>query len=853
VNTLAAPRRPPLSLAIKIALRELRAGAGGLVVFVFCIALGVAAIAAIGSLSAAFDQALTDNGRTLIGGDISFELVHARATADERRSLARLGAVSESASLRAMARYGGKSALVELKAVDNAYPLFGTVGVLAPKGAGAAWRRTGVVLVEPTLLARLGLAIGDRLKIGDAQVTIGGTLGQQPDRLADRLAYGPHVLLSLATLAKTHLVQPGSLVRWTYRLKLPHDTGTDPAVLARARIAIRNKFPQAGFEVRDWTDPAPDLRRDTRRFTQFVGLIGLTALLLGGIGVGNAIHAYMTKKRDVIAIFKSLGATSRLVLAVYLSQALLLTAAGIAVGLAIGAATPAILSALYGSALPIALATAPHPLPLAVAAAAGLLTMALFVLWPLGRASAIPPAALMRDDLGGNARLATAWPFAAASLLAACGLFALAIATSTEKLITGAICLGIFGSFILFLGVGWVLQRLAGRFRGAVGTALALALARIAGPGSLARAVSLSLGLGLGFLVAVALIDHSLLIELRGDIGTKAPAYYFLDLDPADLAAFRATALAVAPKAKLADAPMLRGRIVALNGVPVEKLKVSPDYQWVLSGDRGLTYTDTVPEASKVVAGTWWGKAYAGPPLVSFDAEAAKGLGLKVGDTITVNVLGRDIEAKIANLRRIDWQSLAINFVMVFPPSTLQAAPHRLLATLQLPDKTPPRLEGRLIQSLAERFPLVTAIKVGDVIKAAQALIAKVMTAIEASAGLTLLIGTIVLGGAIASSQDRRKYLAVLYKTLGATRGRVLATELLEFALLGLAVSLVAVGVATLIADLLCRFAFDLVFRFSAGAVLKTVGLALVLVLGLGAIASWRVLAAKSAPYLRAE
>ena len=311
--------------------------------------------------------------------------------------------------------------------------------------------------------------------------------------------------------------------------------------------------------------------------------------------------------------------------------------------------------------------------------------------------------------------------------------------------------------------------------------------------------------------------------------------------------------LAIEPAAKLDDAPMLRGRIVALKGVPVEKIEAAPDSRWVLSGDRGLTYTDTVPRDSEIVAGEWWPKGYTGPPLVSFDAELAKGLGLKLGDPITVNILGRNVDATIASLRKIDWESLAINFVMVFSPNTLKAR-----RTACSPRSNSPRAPRRSAKAKCSRrcpiaIPLVTAIKVGDIVEAAKALLGKLMTAIGATAGVTLLIGAAVLAGAVAAGQERRKYLAVIFKTLGATRARILRAELLEFGLLGIATALLAVAIATFTAWALCKWAFDVEFVFSALAAIETVLLALVFVLVIGAFATWRVLSAKAAPYLRAE
>ena len=842
-----------LPLAFLIALRELRAGAGGLTIFVLCIALGVMAMAAIGSLGASFDEALARQGRLLVGGDISFERVHRRASEEERVALSSEGQVTESASLRAMARIpGGKSALVEIKAVDGNYPLYGEVVIIEPKSAGAIWRKPGVIVAERPLLERLNLSIGSTLSIGDATFIIGGILGTQPDRLADRLAYGPRVLMSLETLDRTGLIQPGSLVRWTYRAKLPGLSGNERTALNSARFAIETRFPDSGFAVTDWTDPAPSIRREVKRFTQFISLVGLAALLLGGIGVANAIGSYMAKKRQVIVTFKTLGATSRLVLAVYMIQALMLAGLGIALGLALGALTPTLLSAIYGDALPIALAVEPHLASLFTAASAGLLTMLLFVLLPLGRASVVPPAVLTRSHLT-DEQERSPLAFIAVATASGLALFALAMAASEERLITASISAGIVAGLLLLLGFGWLLQKLAARFRRTKPPAWTLALASIAGPGSIARQVAVSLGLGLGFLVAVALIERSLMAEFEENLQVDAPAYYFLDIDAKDLISFIDTAKSVEPAAKLADAPMLRGRIVAINGVPADKVQAAPDSRWVLASDRGLTYADKIPDGSTITEGSWWQPGYSGPPLVSFDAESGSGLGLKLGDTITVNVLGRNVEARIANFRKIDWESLAINFVIVFSPNTLVGAPYRGLVTLEYPKGTDTAREAKLVQTLADRFPLVTAIKVGDIVEAAKELLQKVVIAIRMTAGVTLLIGSLVLAGAVAATQQRRKYQAVLYKSLGATRGRIVGAELLEFGLLGVTVGAFALVTGTITAWALCKWGFEVNFVFSGRAALETVLLALSVVLGIGALATRRVLSTKAAPYLRGE
>ena len=645
----------------------------------------------------------------------------------------------------------GKSALIEVKAVDGAYPLYGDVSITRAGKAGPIWRDGDVVLVEQTLLDRLNLDVGSKLLIGEATATIGGVLGEQPDRLADRLAYGPKLLMSHDTLGKTGLVQPGSLIRWTYRVKLPEPNASDKDALAATRKDIETRFPESGFAIHDWTDPAPSLRRDADRFTQFINFVGLTALLLGGIGVGNAIRSYMAKKREIIAIFKCLGASSGLVLGVYMLQALFLASLGIALGLVVGAAAPAAIATVYGNTIPIDLAIEPHPLPLLTAALAGLLTMALFVLWPLGRDGArlARGADARASERGARAIIAALRARLCRSRRAPCSPSPSPhpkSVSSPPRSRPASSCRS-----ACLAASAFSVQRAAARWRRTSHASLALALASIGGPGSLARSIAVSLGLGLGLLVATALIHRSLVKEIDGNIEVDAPAYYFLDVEETDLNVFRDTVKAIQPDAKLADAPMLRGRIVKVKGVPVDQLVVEPDARWVLAGDRGLTYTDEVPLSSTITAGEWWPKGYSGEALVSFDEEIAKGLGLKLGDHVTVNILGRNVDAKVASLRKIDWESLAINFVMVFSPNTLQGAPHRVLTTLEFPKGTDPAREGKVVQALAEAFPLVTAIKVGDIVAAAKELLAKVMSAIRATAGVTLLIGAAVLAGAVAA------------------------------------------------------------------------------------------------------
>lgn len=847
--------RPPLFL--RFALRELRTGLSGFYVFVACIALGVGAIAGVGSLAGALKAGLEQQGREILGGDVAVNLIHRRTSTAERQFLEAQGAVSEIATLRAMARQpqGKGTSLVQVKAVDAAYPLFGAVGLSTADGTPvpvAQLQEPGTAAVAPLLLARLDLQLGDLVRIGSQDIRIVAHVDQEPDALSGRAAFGPRVLMSLATLEATGLVQPGSLIRWRYRLRLADASATDATGLKAFRDGLQQRFPQAGLSVRDRRDPSPNVTRAIDRFSQFLTLIGITTLLIGGVGVANAIATYVARKRKAVAIFKCLGASANTIFATYFTQIMILACVGTAIGLILGAALPALVAALYGGSLPVTVSLAPRPGALALATLYGLLTALVFVVWPLGAARDLRPALLLRQTVSGESARPRGL-YLGVVLLSGLALFAIAIASSEARFLAFYASLGLVALFLFYLGLGVLVERLARRLRRPKRPELALALSSLAAPGGLARSVTLSLGTSLSLLVAVSLVNTSLIGEFNTALPKNAPTYFMLDIDKGDIADFRNLIRERAPETEVETAPMLRGRIVSLKGVPAAEIKPSPDAAWVLNGDRGLTYAETLPDNSKMVAGTWWPKDYDGPPLVSFAAEVAEGLGLEVGDKIAVNILGRNVEARIANLRTVDWETLAINFVMVFSPNTLAKAPFNLLATLKLPDATDTAAEGRLIQTVSERFPAITAIRVRDALNAIQGVVTRVMTAIQAAGSLTLLVGAIVVAGALATAHRRRTRDAVIFKTLGATRRRIITAHTTEYLVLALITGLAALMLGTLAAFLVVTLALDAPFTFSLWAVLQAVGLATALVVVFGAVGTWRVLSTRPVPLLRAD
>jgi putative ABC transport system permease protein len=853
--TIALDRPHPgraASLALRYALRELRGGLRGFYVFIACIALGVMAIAGVGSVAASLSEGLAREGRTLLGGDAAFSLIQREAKPDEVAFLRARGTVSVAATLRGMARTeGGKLALVELKAVDNTYPLLGEL-TLDPKVpvADLLIERDGAfgAAADATLLARLDLKLGDRVGVGSATFQIRSVVGAEPDKLAGGVGFGPRFLVSEAGLRATELLQPGSLVRWIYRVKLPDNAADDRASQTLASDA-RTTLPEAGWEIRTRSNASPQLERTISRFTQFLTLVGLAALLVGGVGVANAVKSHIDRRRDVIATFKAVGATGRDVFTIYLTQVIVLAGAGSLIGLVAGAALPFIIVGLFGKLLPLPVLPALHPGELALSLVYGLLTALAFGLWPLGRVHDVPVAALFREAVASEWHRPR-WRYLALMAVVVLALVAIAIGLAYDKRVAAVFVASSVVVFALLRAIAAGLMALARRLPRSRFTMLRLAIANVYRPGALTPSVVMSLGLGLAVLVTITQIDGNLRRQFMAALPDRAPSFYFIDIPTAEADHFSAFLKSQAPQSTVEDVPMLRGRIAAARGVKAEDLKPSSDAEWVLQSDRGLTYTGEIPKGSKVVEGKWWGPDYDGPPLVSFEKKLADGLGLKIGDEVVVNVLGRDISATIGNMRTVDWQSLGINFVLVFSPNAFRGAPHTHIATLTEahPD---PAGDAKIIRSVADAFPMVTSVRVREALETIGTVITNLVLAIRGASAVTLISAILVLGGALAAGHRHRVYDAVILKTLGATRARLLGAYALEYLMIGFATAIFGVIAGSVAAWLIVTRLMTLSFVWQAGSAAGVVAAALVVTVGLGLAGTLVALNQKPATVLR--
>ena len=827
----------------RIARRDLHAGFRGLRLLFVCLFLGVATLATIGSLTASISSELTARGRVILGGDVEVAMTQREASPAVLAAM-REGATGFSSTIRLRAMANGPAragtpgaVLTELKGVDGAYPLTGTLRLAGGRYAPLA---PGAVVVDRALAERLLLRVGDPLRYGTARFRVAGIIAEEPDRVSEGFTLGPVAIVSLDGLRRTGLVQPGAMYEAKYRLTLPASTA--PAALVDR---LKARFPAEGLETKTRDRAAPGADRFFQRLGQFLGLIGLAALVIAGIGVGNGVGAYLIAKRGGIATLKVLGATSRDIERLYLMQIGAVSLAAVASGLAVGAALPAVIVVAVGDLLPVKPAVGLHLMPLVTSAAFGLLIAYAFAVPPLARARSMPAAALFRE--GVERRAGVERRTFARVAVAAAAIVALAVGTARDPLFAAAVLGSVAAVLLLLAGLGWAIRRLAARLPRPKAPLVRLAVANLHRPGAQTGALVVALGLALTLFVTLAAIQTSLDAEIARAVPARAPDQFVLDVPSDQRARFEALVKANAPEAQLNVVPSLRGTIVAYAGTRVADLKAIPDDAWFLRGERGVTYSARLPQGSVLTAGAWWPAGYTGPPLVSLDREAAGTLGLKVGDVLTVSILGREIEVRIANLREIHWETLGFNYIMVFSPNTLAAAPHSLTATIEMDDAH----QGPVTRALLAAFPSASIIATAEIVGQVRTILDQMAAAILLSASVAILAGIAVLVGAIAASRAARTYDSTILKTLGATRGQVLGAQAIEYALLAGMLAVLALAVGGGAAWFVIVRVFDFGWAPDWGVVLGTLGAGAFLTLGIGLAGSWPVLSARPAAVLR--
>jgi len=786
-----------VKLPIRLALRDLRGGLSGLGLLWLCLAVAVAGLASVTSLASSIDRAIADNGRALLGGDLMLSTSSREAIADERAAIDALGRASKSITTRSMlVASDGRSQLVELTGVDPSWRLAGEVDW----GAGGRRPAGAEVAVGREAAERLDLRLGQQVRLGRADYRIVSIIQKVPGETGFALA--PPVVVDEAGLAASGLIQPGSISTTNYRILLPE--GADEEAIGKN---FQRRFPAGGWRATTRDEAGSGTRRFIDRLGQMLLLVALSALSIGGLGMSSAAAAFAASRRPSIAILKLVGATRRTVDTMLLVEIGLIAVTAILAGLAVGATAPALVGKITEGLLPIAPDTGVQWLALGEAALFGVL-ISFAASWRMvANAGETKPARLLRGDVGNGEPLK--WrtyvlPIAALAIAAA-----IAVASASDRWFAaagiGAIAL-LCGLFAL---IGVIIRRLARGAKHLGGPVTRLGIAALDRPGAATGRLAVSLGLGLTLLVTLAGTASSILAEIDTSVPKRAPALFLVDIPRAEEQRFRQMAGSEVPGAELRLVPSLRGPVTAVNGVRVADMKNIPEGAWILRGDRGLTFARDLPPANRIVAGQWWPKDYRGPPLVSIDVDAATALNLKVGDTLTVSILGRPIEARIASFREIDWRSFGFNFAIIFAPGALEAAPYTLMATVA-PAKgsSTTTLERQLTQDL----PMVSAIRVSDVVAEVKTLLESIDGAVRIATAFAIMMGMIVLAGSVVATRRQRARDIVLLRLVGATRGQVARSQLIEFALLSAAVAVAAFGAGALASKLIATYVFEFPF-----------------------------------------
>lgn len=834
-------------LAFRFARREMRGGLRGFFIFICCIALGVGAIGGINGLASSITGELKAQGQNVLAGDIRLSLSQREANDKEMAFLNAQGTVSTSVFIHTMAHLidGSDQTLIAVKAVDSAYPLYGKL-ITEPGGNyetlfGNQTGHYGVV-VAPLLLERLQLKIGDPLKIGDLTFTITATVKDEPDLLSEGFQLGPRLFMSQEAIQKTGLLLPGSLYTYVYKIKVPK-TISD-AELKKISKKAKNNFPDAGWQPRTRLNASPEFSRSLSRFSQYLTLVGLTALIVGGVGITNAVRAYLNNKRGVIATLKSIGASGFFITLIYYIQIMLISIIGILFGLLIALAIPYLAVALIKPWLPIIGHAHIQPSALITAVVFALLTTSAFTILPLGRARDVPVTALFRPFDERERRLPR-FTYLIGALILFAAIIALAIITAHEQTIALIFLSAVTIAFIILALVAKLIQLIAYSLRHRYGVTLRMALGNIYRKGSSTPSVVLALGLGLTLLVALATIDGNLQRQISSSVPQDAPTFFILDIPQGQDSKFTQFIHTLDPASTFRIEPLLRARITKFNNTPLHKIKIAENAKWVTRGDRRVSYSATLPKDSRLAEGEWWPKDES-RKLVSFSKREAKQLNLKIGDSITVNIFGHEVTAEIYNLRDVEWDSFKMNFVMIFSPATVKGAPHSFLATLKTD------LDAPLMRAVGKAYPSVTLIPLKDVLKTASELVSQIGIAIRASASIALLASILVLAGALAASNRTRTHDAVIMKTLGATRLMLIRSYIYEYIILGAATAFFAFFAGSAAGIFICRFNMNL----NGVEILPQTGLfilllALIFSIGLGLIGTWRVLGQKPASYLK--
>jgi putative ABC transport system permease protein len=886
--------------SLRMAWRETRAAWRHFLYFLACIAVGVGGLVAVSLFGVNVEQAVTREARGLLGGDIEIRLSHQpgeRAT-EVLLSLEKRGVtVNHASELAAMVSTGGteqasdraRTLLVELKAVEAGYPLYGVLAH-SPEAPLAslleARRLEGCLptcygaLVQESFLIQMGMQRGARIKIGEAVFVITGVIQKEPDRMANMFSIGPRVLISQEGLAAAELVKPGSRVRERFLLRLPSSIEITPI-----QHELRGRLAGESARVSSYREAQPQLKQFLDQLSQYLGLVGLTALFVGGIGVAASVQSFLREKLQSIAVLKILGADTATIILTYLGQALGLglvgSLAGVLVGLGLQSVLPMAVSQLievnildqvqFSSSI-----SGASLLPIIKGIGLGLLTTLLFSLWPLLAIRAIKPAAIFRRDVEGIGGAAQRWalslpacwkavmvrdrPRLIAALCIAAGLAGLSIWQAGSVKVGAFFIAGLLVAVLLLILASQALLSFLRRLPASPSITVRQAVGNIIRPGSQTLIVMMSIGVGVMVMVTIGMIEHSLVNRVQDNRPTDAPTFFFIDIQPDQADSFRGLLHKEAGELSPALTPLVRSRLRAING-QVVTADIDPEAQddakredrrknWYLTREYVLTFLDQPPKDNLIVKGTWWepGQQFT-EPLLSIEEEAAKHLGLDIGSSVELEIQGVTLKARISSIRKVEWGNFSTNFYMIVSPGALDGAPFTYVATVRVP----PAEEASLQRAVVAAFPNVTAVNIGDVLDSFARILDRLSLAVRAVALFCILAGALVMATTLSATRYRRLYESVILKALGATRGMIARSFAVEYVILGLVAGCIGVLLAGGLSWAVLRFILDLPWAAQPRVLFTGLGLTVLLTLLVGFLSTFRILGQRPLAVLRHE
>lgn len=814
-----------MRFAIRHARRELRSSWRRLALHMSAIALGVAALVAINSFRDAVERSLAEEGKALLGADVRLEASFPLSEGEVGAALDSMRAlgvdVAEVTRLASMVRAvpGGEVRLLQVRAVEPGYPFYGDVDT-EPAGLWPLEPAEARALVDPAVLIQLGLEVGDTLAIGEGRFAIAGTVDDLAGDVGIQTAIGPRVYIPRARLAETGLLGLGSLVEHQAYLRAPDlaalepTTGGDPDAFFRPRLV---DYDTARERIDDFTDSLGFMAR-------FLALVGLIALLLGGVGVGSAVNVFVRERLPSAAVLRCLGARQRTVFAAYLLETTVVALAGAAAGALLGLAVQAVLPLVLGDFLPVEVAFRPSWGAVLAGLGVGAWVGGLFALLPLLAVRGVAPLQALRAGFETTRSPRDPWRWLAYGALAAT-----VVVLSVWQAPTTEAGLGFAGGlagalFLLWLLALVLLRTMRRWFPARAAFVVRQGVANLFRPRNQTVAVTLALGLGVFLVTATWLVQTNLLDRLRVDRGHDRPNLLLFDIQTDQVDDVRA--LAESMGVGLRDVtPLVPARVQALNGVPVGALMADSAVEpWAVRREYRNTYRDSLVETEELLAGRWFDEDVQPPgarglPRISIEGDVAAELGVGPGDRITWDVQGRAIETEVVNVRRVDWARFAPNFFVVFEPGVLEEAPQTFIALARIPDE---RRRAELQRALVARFPNVSALDLARVQEAVEDVLSRVGWAVRFLGLFTVAAGLVVLVGALAATRHQRLRESALLRTLGARRGQVAAVLVSEYAAVGALAALAGAGLAAVGGWLLVTRWFELPFRLPVG------GLALV-------------------------